>query len=583
MSWFSQVFGTPSSASGLNSGPDNVPVLPQGGDIRWAARAGDRLAGHYLVKRPLGQGGFGQVYLCFYDVEFRECAVKILRPDRRYEPKNLTLLREEARRWVRLGVHANVIAAFNLEEHARLPCIVMEYMPGAQSLKDITAQGIALPWKAALSVAGQVACGLDYAWQTARMVHRDITPGNILVSAEAPAKVTDFGLSLAGPGGDASAFAGTPHYMAPELFGEAPADTRSDAYSFGITIYQSMTGRWPYGEMPKALDEVARRHLTAQAIDPAHFVPDIPLDFRELVMSCLAKQPEARPQNFHDLLAALDVIARRELGGSIADIAPSITIGELDRLVNLSSMHDRLGEGVEAKDFAERALRLDPDSVKAWLALGNAARTLGDLTRAKLCFERALASGPDEDNERRILGNLALTSYELGDETAGRQWLLRAIEAAEAAGAIGALDNLTGCFPKVMTPARAIALCDRVIAANPDSAVTWNNRAIICRQNGQYADAKRSAQKALELNSLYAKAWTNLANAHMLLGEYDQCRQAAERSVEIDPMTAGAYPALAVALWELGDPDGARRTMADALMLFPGNAQIRQAAQSFQR
>lgn len=583
MSWFSRVFGTASSPSGFNSGTGSVLRSSPGDSVDWAAKPGDRLAEHYIVKRRLGQGGFGQVYLCLYDLEARDCAVKILRPDRRYEAKNLALLREEARRWVRLGIHANVVAAYNLEEHARLPCIVMEFMPGAQSLAATCAQGTAFPWKAALSVAGQVACGLDYAWRTARIVHRDITPGNILVSAEVPAKVTDFGLSIAGQSGDAPGFAGTPPYMAPELFEGAAPDTLSDVYSFGVTIYQVMTGRWPYGEVPKPFDEVARRHRDAQPADAKHFSPDMPSDFREIVMSCLAKSASARPRNFHDLLAALDGIARRELGGSFFDVAPSQILGELDRLLNLSSMHNKLGEGAEAKNFAERALRLDPDSAKAWLALGNATRTLGDLDDARGCYERALACGPDDENERRILGNLAQTSYDLSDETAGRQWLLQAVEAAEAAAGIGTLDNLSGYFQNIMSPERAIALCDRVIAANPDAAVTWNNRAIICRHNGQYAEAKRSAQKALELNPLYAKAWTNLANAHMLLGEYGECRKAADRSVEIDPKIAGAYPALAAALWELGDPAGARRTLQKALQLFPNNPQIVRAMQSFQQ
>src|SRR5262249_47667275 len=126
----------------------------------------------------------------------------------------------------------------------------------------------------------------------------------------------------------------------------------------------------------------------------------------------------------------------------------------------------------------------------------------------------------------------------------------------------------------------ALQLCDQMLAANPNSIVVWNNRAIVLRRMGRYADALESATRTIQLNPAYAKGWTNRANVLLGLRRYEEAIASAERSLRFDTLR-GAYLAKATALMNLGRPDEARSCLERGLHTWPNDSRLIEALHQY--
>ncbi len=223
----------------------------------------------------------------------RLVAVKqlLLQPDlspRATDEARLRALRE-ARIAARLQ-HPNAIVVYDVAEHDGEPCLVMEYLP-SRSLAAVLAQRCRLPVSEVASIGAQVASALAAA-HAAQIVHRDVKPGNILITDGGTAKITDFGVSRAA--GDVTVtqtgmMAGTPAYLAPEVArGQVPTPA-SDVFSLGATLYAAVEGRAPFGD---SNNQLALLHAVAagEVPPPLHAGP-----LFAVLMSLLAKDPAARP------------------------------------------------------------------------------------------------------------------------------------------------------------------------------------------------------------------------------------------------------------------------------------------------
>lgn len=267
--------------------------------------------GRYRVIRPLGEGGFAQVYEA-EDLDLgRRVAIKILKDARVTSDENLLRFRREAMVLAKL-VHPNIISvySFDLLEDAT-PCIVMELLSG-DSLQKLLSRDKKLESALAIRIFAQVCEGLSYA-HSLGVVHRDLSPQNIFLIGGEPSgtvKIIDFGLSriiedttvqLTKTG----LLIGNPPYMSPELAAGQKVDLRSDIYSLGCVIYESLCGRPPFeSDSPVGL---LFMHQNEYPREPDFIMDeaDKELQLKAVLLRCLQKDPAKRYQSCAELRAAL--------------------------------------------------------------------------------------------------------------------------------------------------------------------------------------------------------------------------------------------------------------------------------------
>ncbi|MGE0814777.1 MAG: protein kinase [Vicinamibacterales bacterium] len=256
----------------------------------------DQVIGKYKILAPLGSGGFGTVFLAEDTWIDKKVALKV--PHR--QGLDFGELLREPRLLATLN-HPNIVTVLTAERIEDVFFIVMEYVPG-ETLEAISDREGALSLARALDFACQMCNAVDHA-HTQGVIHRDLRPGNVLVTEAGVAKVADFGtsrfLEIAAHG---TTVIGSPPYMAPEQF-YGKAVFASDVYSLGVTLYQLLTGRLPYeAPAPTDLDRLMRGELTTS---PRLHNPRIPKVVADIVLKAMAPEISARYARAHDLLDAI--------------------------------------------------------------------------------------------------------------------------------------------------------------------------------------------------------------------------------------------------------------------------------------
>jgi non-specific serine/threonine protein kinase/serine/threonine-protein kinase len=268
----------------------------------------DRLvAGRYRLGAVLGRGGMADVYEGFDERLQRTVAVKLLRSEVvAHHPEVRARFEAEAQSAAGLA-HPNVVAVYDTGEEEGLAFIVMERLPGETMADRIAAGPVDQAWLR--RVAGDVLGALTAA-HTSGIVHRDIKPGNILLTEDGCAKVADFGIakSLEGTGPDltgANLLVGTPAYMAPERVRGEPATPESDLYSLGVVLYEAAAGRKPFtGTTPVAL-AVAIQEGDVEPLPK--LCPDIDRDLAAVIEQAMALEPTRRFTSAQAMANALGV------------------------------------------------------------------------------------------------------------------------------------------------------------------------------------------------------------------------------------------------------------------------------------
>lgn len=264
--------------------------------------------GQYIITDWIGQGGMGRVYRGVHQVLGRECAIKTL-PLERATPEAINNFMREARTQAQLD-HPNLVRVYDFARDGSTPYIVVEYVPGTDLRRLVRSQG-RLTQRQAASVILQAARGLDYAHKRG-LIHRDIKPGNILVTSEGIAKVSDLG--LAGFVHDAEndpragKIVGTADYLSPEQI-RSPGDIthNSDIYSLGCTLYYAVCGKVPFpGGNPAAK---AKKHLYDTPWHPRRLNVDLQEEFVEVLGDMMEKDPKVRIQSAAEVVARLEQFA----------------------------------------------------------------------------------------------------------------------------------------------------------------------------------------------------------------------------------------------------------------------------------
>lgn len=294
--------------------------------------AGQQVFNRYSLKKVLGRGGMGVVWLAHDDELERDVALKFLPEVVAMDKEAIRDLKRETRRSLEL-THYHIVRIYDFIQDARSAAISMEYVAGdtlAARKLDHAAGCFSIgelePWVRQLGEA------LTYAHTRVEVVHRDLKPANLMIDARGDLKITDFGIaaSVSDSVSRVSAQAGssgTPLYMSPQqMMGEKPAVT-DDVYALGATLYELLTGKPPFysgniiaqvqAKVPPSI-AVRRAELEAPALD-------IPVTWEETVAACLAKDAAARPQSVAEVMQRLGLASATPAPVKVVDKAATVT------------------------------------------------------------------------------------------------------------------------------------------------------------------------------------------------------------------------------------------------------------------
>jgi eukaryotic-like serine/threonine-protein kinase len=262
--------------------------------------------GRYELHRRLGRGGMAEVFLARDQLLDRPVAVKVLFPEFATDPSFVERFRREATAAANLN-HPNIVGVYDWGEADSTYFIVMEYVDGRTLAEILRTEGPLHPDRVA-DVGADVAAALGFAHRNG-VVHRDVKPGNVIVTSTGLVKVADFGIARAITASSEDDLTqvgqvmGTAAYFSPEQARGENVDPRSDIYSLGVVLYELATGQPPFsGDSPVA---IAYKHVHESPVPPRHHDVDLPQPLEAIILKTLAKNPANRYPSAEDLRADL--------------------------------------------------------------------------------------------------------------------------------------------------------------------------------------------------------------------------------------------------------------------------------------
>jgi serine/threonine protein kinase/Tfp pilus assembly protein PilF len=549
---------------------------------------GTLFAGRYEIIEELGHGGMGRVYRVHDTKLNEEVALKLIRPDIGADERTIERFRNEIKTARKIS-HKSVCRMYDFHEEGKVLFLTMEYVRG-EDLKGLIHRTKALTIGASLSIARQVAEGLAEAHNLG-VVHRDLKPGNIMIDKDGNAKIMDFGIarSLAVEGiTREGTMIGTPEYMSPEQVEGKEADRRADIYALGVILYEMVTGRVPFeGETPFS---IANKHKSEPPPIPKKLVPQIPDGLNKLILRCLEKDKAKRYQSAEELLNALieveegiptgeRVTPRRRpftsmevsvkfkvkkvlvpAAVAIVLVAAALVVWKLvsrkpvflapkiENSVAVISFENQTGD--KSYEYLGKAIpsllitSLEQRGglyVVTWERMADLLAQMGEKDAETIDRESGFRLCRKEGIEAIVLGSFVkagdmfATDVKVLDvET--RRMLKSASSRGEGADSIlrTQIDELSRGISAGIGPARAKTEAERAqVAAVTTSSMEAYKYYLRGREEEDkfyWEDARKSLEKAVELDPEFALAYYDLALTHSFLGNFPAADEAIEKA-----------------------------------------------------
>lgn len=565
-------------------------------------RIGDKLPdpstgqGRWEIHNIL-RGGMGIVYVV-YDNQWREVfAAKTFQDQFLHSKIVRDRFVQEAHTWINLELHQHIVLARLVEIIESKPYIFLEYFPGGDLSCWIATPRLTLEHTLRLTI--QFCYGMAYAYSKGIKAHRDIKPQNCFITEDSSLKIGDFGLAkvfddaemrvseVYGASGlseveprgrrlqvglsQTGRAAGTPLYMAPEQFDDAKhVDARADIYSFGVMLFEMVTGEVPF--KGRTWGELKEAHKTQPVPSLRGRLPKQAWEVEDVVRSCLEKQPSKRPQSFDDIRERLEHILERLTGEKVPASMESVEL-DVRYLNSRGSSLNYLGKYSEALSVLEQVLqRIDlerilqgsPHHSMVWNNKGYALMHLGRRGDAMASFDTALAIDPKNFH---ALTNKGFLLFEAGHPSDALQCHERALSinpnsslAWNSKGrtlqAMRKFDDAWACYWKALQidprntlilgnigwllaeagrHEEALVWFDRALAVDPFYDEGLNAKALSLAACDRYEEALACLEKALEASPKNPVFWQNMGSMFLQLKRYQEALNAFDKALELDP------------------------------------------------
>jgi eukaryotic-like serine/threonine-protein kinase len=532
---------------------------------------------HYRVVEALGTGGMGEVYRAHDEQLDRDVALKVLPSESAGEEAIRDRLLHEARSASALN-HPNICTIYQVGGSGPRPFIAMEYVVG-RTLAQLTLGGSALPTEQALIFAIQIADALEHA-HTRGVIHRDLKCANVIVTSEGRVKVLDFGLAkrMEGPElgavtmslasfTDARSIAGTLPYMAPEVLRGGAASTASDIWSFGVLLYEMITGTLPFeGQSAYDLTTSIMRDV------PKPISNRLPRPLDNILHRCLSKEPDRRYRTAGEVRAALQAVAaggygsvtttRARRAALLAGACLATALGFW--AIELYPGHNRQFDSIAILPFANASPSTETEYLSDGLTdnLIDAASRLPNMrvaSHASVFHYKGKQVDPrqvgrDMGVKAIITGAVAVNNGELAVDaemvdtvTLGLLW--KGHYARRLSNSVALEEDIAR---------ELIARLTGQVVAPPKKPEMQSNEAYQAHLKGEYhlnkntpeelELARQYFEEAIAADPTYAAAYTGLANYYDTLADSGRAepattllksKAAAEKALQLDPKAAG--------------------------------------------
>jgi len=549
---------------------------------------------HYRVLAKIGEGGMGVVYHARDTRLDRDVVLKVLAPGRS-TPQDQRRFLGEAKAASALN-HPNIVTIYEIASADNLEFIAMERVEGATLQQLIGEHG--LPLHDALDYAVQIADALAKA-HAAGIVHRDIKPGNIMVTPHGLVKVLDFGLAkrTLAPGGDESTarkedletltqagmIVGTPSYMSPEQISGEPVDFRSDIFAFGVVLYEMLTGLRPF--KGGSAVGIARSIMDVEPPSASSVRAGLPDALDAVLARALAKKPQNRYASTAHLASELKLIASQLASANESAATVSMSRGfqhltpRRTKLWVAGGLALAIGTAVVAIPAVRSRLTHTAAVASGTpLSLYRQGRAYvdrydqqGNVDRAIEVFTRAVKLDPQNASEYAGLADAYLAKF---DAEKDDQWLKLARDSADKALRLqpdlaaahvssGSVLARTGSHEEAMSELR------QGLELDPKSAPAYLQLASLQQTQSQWTDAEASYRKAIATGP---SGWRNYLGLGVFLygrGRFEEAAKALEKGRELSPDNVVVLRIVGAAYHALNRDDDAASAFQRALEIRP--------------